>query len=44
MTNKENQIKITDPFQGKEHINYALVETTRPMMYKALKYLGQETA
>ena len=42
MTNKENQIKITDPFQGKEHINYALVETTRPMMYKALKYWGKK--
>ncbi len=42
MPNKENKIKITDPFQGKKHINYALVETTRPMMYKALKYWGKK--
>ncbi len=42
MVNKENQIKITDPFQEKKHINYALVETTRPMMYKALKYWGKK--
>ena len=42
MANKGNQIKITDPFQGRKHINYALVETTRPMMYKALKYWGKK--
>lgn len=42
MANKENQIKITDPFLSKKHINYALVETTRPMMYKALKYWGKK--
>jgi len=42
MSNKENKIKITDPFQGKKHINYALVETTRPMMYKSLKYWGKK--
>lgn len=42
MPNKENKIKITDPFQNKKHINYALVETTRPMMYKALKYWGKK--
>lgn len=42
MANKENQIKITNPFQGKRHINYALVETTRPIMYKALKYWGKK--
>jgi len=42
MPNKENKIKITNPFEGKKHINYALVETTRPMMYKALKYWGKK--
>ena len=42
MSTKENKIKITDPFQGKKHINYALVETTRPMMYRALKYWGKK--
>ena len=42
MSDKENKIKITDPFQNKKHINYALVETTRPMMYKALKYWGKK--
>jgi len=25
---------------GLKHINYALVEKTRPMMYKAMKYWG----
>ena len=42
MSNKENKIKITDPFQRNRHINYALVETTRPMMYKSLKYWGKK--
>ena len=42
MSNKENKITITDPFQNKEHINYALVESTRPMMYKSLKYWGKK--
>ncbi len=42
MPNNGNKVKITDPFQGKKHINYALVETTRPMMYKALKYWGKK--
>lgn len=42
MSNKENKIAITDPFQNKKHINYALVESTRPMMYKALKYWGKK--
>jgi hypothetical protein len=26
---------------GLENINYALVEKTRPMMYKAMKYWGK---
>ncbi len=42
MPKKENKITITDPFQNMKHINYALVETTRPMMYKALKYWGKK--
>jgi DNA modification methylase len=42
MTDKENKTTITDPFQGIKHINYALVESTRPMMYKALKYWGKK--
>lgn len=42
MADKENKTTITDPFKGKKHINYALVESTRPMMYKALKYWGKK--
>jgi len=42
MSKKENKITITDPFQNKKHINYALVESTRPMMYKSLKYWGKK--
>src|SRR3989338_10955003 len=42
MSKKENNIKITDPFKNKKHINYALVESVHPMMYKALKYWGKK--
>ena len=42
MSQKKNNITITDPFEGYGHINYALVESTRPMMYKALKYWGKK--
>ncbi len=42
MSKKENNITITDPFKNKKHINYALVESVRPMMYKALKYWGKK--
>jgi hypothetical protein len=42
MTDKENKTIITDPFKSKKHINYALVESTHPMMYKALKYWGKK--
>lgn len=42
MPKEENKISITNPFQNMKHINYALVESTRPMMYKALKYWGKK--
>ena len=42
MNNKENHITITNPKRGKRHINYALVESTRPMMYRSLKYWGKK--
>ena len=42
MSKEENNITITDPFKNKKHINYALVESVRPMMYKALKYWGKK--
>ena len=42
MSKKENNITITDPFKNKKHINYALVESVRPMMYKSLKYWGKK--
>lgn len=42
MDNKENRQIITNPFDNNKHINYALVESTRPMMYRALKYWGKK--
>ena len=42
MSNKKSHITITNPSQGKKHIDYALVESTRPMMYKSLKYWGKK--
>jgi len=42
MSKEETNITITDPFKNKKHINYALVESVRPMMYKALKYWGKK--
>lgn len=42
MSKEKTNITITDPFKNKKHINYALVESVRPMMYKALKYWGKK--
>ena len=42
MSKEKNNITITDPFKNKKHINYALVESVRPMMYKSLKYWGKK--
>ena len=36
------EIKIPSLNNENQHINYALVEDTRPMMYRALKYWGKK--
>ena len=36
------EIRIPSPDNESQHINYALVEETRPMMYRALKYWGKK--
>lgn len=36
------EIRIPSLDNESQHINYALVEETRPMMYRALKYWGKK--
>ncbi|MBR6841706.1 MAG: hypothetical protein IKM77_05330 [Prevotella sp.] len=41
MKNKDNKPSIQQVYNP-EHINYALVEDTRPAMYRAMKYWGRK--
>lgn len=40
--NKEKSEKFVNETYNPQHINYALVEGTRPPMYKAMKYWGRK--
>ena len=37
MNKEKNEKFVSEPYNP-QHINYALVEDTRPPMYKAMKY------